>query len=1091
MLHVFRWLAPLSLLVATSAFGQAWTRDPNFNPVLRNDVSITNLTFSATPDRRVLVYGSFDYLLDNSFQSHGVAYLQPDGTPDGSFHSAAGNPSSVETAAPLGDGGVLVHAWSTNGRMLLKLRRDGSVDPSVPSRDVPYAMRLLALDSGSVLAYGSYLKIDGQFYGAVARFGSDGTLDPTFVCGLPNTLSDVPSVAVQTSGMIVAAEMFSRNGVTTGRLVRLTTTGQIDPTFTPYDASTAILNVVIQPDGKIIANTGTNLLRFLADGAPDGSVQLGITNVQWIDRVVGRTDGSLVLQARIGTGASPWPASIFVLDSSGTVLRDTRQILGTDQTFQLGTVERDGSIILVHGVPNYINPPLPPDVYPFWYPGPPDIVPANPVVKRLSPDGATARPIDLRALYHAAASPGSLYVDAASRLLITGTFTRVNDVPRPGLARFTAAGDLDATYVPDAPDEKPDRLLLIGADDSVLTARFTTAAATEFHLIRRRSDGTLDPNFAPAPAYRSPGVAWRAVAADGNFVVSRFTPDNLREENLRIEWVSAAGQLIRALPTQFSTWTKLPVVGPGSTPTDPGYGDPIRFAQPLPGGKLLVGGQFQKVNGANWPWLVRLNSDGSVDSTYHPDVSGFSDAVQPSTVDDQGKVSVYGSSNATGQPTWIRYRLLADGSRDSSFDYSGPPLYLPGPVFHDAALWRDDGLPDVTFPTTYLDANGSHASISTAVRSPNGIVWTGSPFARFIPADSPGISVPPADVTTSAGHDALFLVGMSTRHPATYQWTFKGADIPGATHSYLTLYAVTPQQSGTYAVRATVDNQTFTSATAYLTVTGGAARMINFSGRAIAKPMAPIVAGFVIAGDGAPRPWLIRGVGPTLARFGVTSPLPDPTLTLYRGTTHLIDNTGGILDADITELSRRVGAFAAETGPIFVPEWRTKESALAQPLTTGAYTANVQSASNESGPALVEVYDSYPGGASGALQNASLRSDTGPGAEIETLGFVITGDSALQVLIRGIGPTLNGFGIPNAITDPRISVSRVNAANGGWTDAPEIAAAAKTVGAFPLRAGSRDAALLMRLDPGSYTVQLTSASGSRGTGLIEVYVLPH
>jgi hypothetical protein len=43
------------------------------------------------------------------------------------------------------------------------------------------------------------------------------------------------------------------------------------------------------------------------------------------------------------------------------------------------------------------------------------------------------------------------------------------------------------------------------------------------------------------------------------------------------------------------------------------------------------------------------------------------------------------------------------------------------------------------------------------------------------------------------------------------------------------------------------------------------------------------------------------------------------------------------------------------------------------------------------------------------------------------------------------------------------------------------------VGAFPLRSGSKDAALIVTLQPGAYTVQVTSVSGATGVALIEVY----
>jgi hypothetical protein len=40
-----------------------------------------------------------------------------------------------------------------------------------------------------------------------------------------------------------------------------------------------------------------------------------------------------------------------------------------------------------------------------------------------------------------------------------------------------------------------------------------------------------------------------------------------------------------------------------------------------------------------------------------------------------------------------------------------------------------------------------------------------------------------------------------------------------------------------------------------------------------------------------------------------------------------------------------------------------------------------------------------------------------------------------------------------------------------------------------LPAGSRDAAVLLALEPGAYTVQLTSVSGATGTAMIEIYVV--
>ena len=56
-------------------------------------------------------------------------------------------------------------------------------------------------------------------------------------------------------------------------------------------------------------------------------------------------------------------------------------------------------------------------------------------------------------------------------------------------------------------------------------------------------------------------------------------------------------------------------------------------------------------------------------------------------------------------------------------------------------------------------------------------------------------------------------------------------------------------------------------------------------------------------------------------------------------------------------------------------------------------------------------------------------------------------------------------------------------------NAPENATAARRTGAFALPAASRDTALVLTLEPGAYTAQLSSATGTTGAAMIELYVV--
>ncbi len=110
-------------------------------------------------------------------------------------------------------------------------------------------------------------------------------------------------------------------------------------------------------------------------------------------------------------------------------------------------------------------------------------------------------------------------------------------------------------------------------------------------------------------------------------------------------------------------------------------------------------------------------------------------------------------------------------------------------------------------------------------------------------------------------------------------------------------------------------------------------------------------------------------------------------------------------------------------------------------------------------------------------------------------GFVVT-ELHRRVLVRAIGPTLGAFGLSGAMADPFFSIRKGGTPiyfNGNWStrfDAAETINAAAQVGAFALPLGSKDAAMVVELEPGAYTVQVEPETGAGGHVLVEVYALP-
>ncbi len=265
----------------------------------------------------------------------------------------------------------------------------------------------------------------------------------------------------------------------------------------------------------------------------------------------------------------------------------------------------------------------------------------------------------------------------------------------------------------------------------------------------------------------------------------------------------------------------------------------------------------------------------------------------------------------------------------------------------------------------------------------------------------------------------------------------------------------------------------------------GTARLVNVATRVqVGGAAGTPISGFVLGGTGAKR-ILTRAVGPSLVNFNVSGALPDPSLALVSGVTTIASNDNWA-PADAATFTA-TGAFALTAG--------SRDAAIVSTLSAGAYSA-VVGAGGSAGVALLEVYDADSGASTANLVNASTRAFVGTGEQVLIPGFVISGSGTVKLLLRAVGPTLSDFGVSTPLTDPQMSVfsgSITVAANDNWStaaNAAAVAAASANAGAFALSSGSRDAAMLLELGAGAYTVNVSGVGGTTGTALVEFYVIP-
>jgi hypothetical protein len=353
-----------------------------------------------------------------------------------------------------------------------------------------------------------------------------------------------------------------------------------------------------------------------------------------------------------------------------------------------------------------------------------------------------------------------------------------------------------------------------------------------------------------------------------------------------------------------------------------------------------------------------------------------------------------------------------------------------------------------------------------------------------IPAAPAAVTRDPVSQIVEVG-GTLRLAVMAEGNPSpSYQWLRNGQAIAGATSFAYVDTGLTKADAGSYEVVVSnvigTTTHTRKSAAASVEVVP-TSRLSNLSVRTTLAPAQVLTLGAVAAGQ--PKTFLIRAGGPALNAFGLQG-MADPRLDLYRGT----PSPSGSNDdwsPTLAAVFQSVGAFPYGAG--------SRDAAL-NPSLTGAFT--VEAKGTGPGALLVEAYD-VTGGSTGRLVNLSARNQVGTGDDILIAGFAVSGTGTKQVLIRAVGPALTGFGVPGALADPRLVVfsgAGVRLAeNDNWgtrvgTATLATAANFSAVGAFPLTAGSRDAALLLTLNAGaSYTVQVAGVNNATGEALIEVY----
>lgn len=272
---------------------------------------------------------------------------------------------------------------------------------------------------------------------------------------------------------------------------------------------------------------------------------------------------------------------------------------------------------------------------------------------------------------------------------------------------------------------------------------------------------------------------------------------------------------------------------------------------------------------------------------------------------------------------------------------------------------------------------------------------------------------------------------------------------------------------------------------AYFRTLGYAAppgKLLNISTRLrVQTGDAVLISGFIITGSEA-KTVMIRGIGPSLEGAGVPGALQNPTLALFQST------GGGNVELETNDdwfETQAEEKRATGLQPVF-----STESAILRTLAPGSYTAVVRGKNNTTGIGVVEVYD-LSATSNSKLANVSTRGFVETGNNVMIGGFIggHPTSASVPVMVRAIGPSLGGFGVPDPLNDPILTLYDSNGTqieeNDNWRDTNQAAIAA--TGLAP--GNNAEAAILISRPPGGTTAIVRGKDGGIGNALVEVYRL--
>ena len=601
------------------------------------------VTSSIQSDQKIIFGGQFTTYQGTT--RNRIARLNTNGSYDTSFVIGTGfdgvvNTSPIQSDGKIVLGGQFTTYQGTTRNGIARLNTDGSYDTSfiIGTGFNGAIFSSLIQSDGKIIVSGAFSTYSGISSNNIVRLNTNGSYDTSFVVGT-GFQSNVNTLALQSDGKIIAGgDFISYSGISRNRIVRLNTDGSYDTSFvigTGFNGTVSTSS--IQSDGKIIVGgtftsysgiSNNRIARLNTNGSYDSTFNSGTNNL--VNSFSIQPDGKTI----VGGDFTSYQSNVnrvISLYENGNIRQSFNIGIGFNDIVRTSLIQSDGKIIVGGDFTSYQGTSM------------------NKIV-RLNTDGSLDTSFVIGTGFDINSSVDDSIIQSDGKIILCGSFSAYSGVTRRGIVRLNTNGSYDTSFIIGTGFAGSVNTSSIQSDGKIIVGGsfISYSGISSNRIARINTDGSYDTSFVIGTGFDD-GILTSSIQSDGKIIVGGFFSSYSGISSNRIARLNTDG----SYDSSF-------VIGTG-------FIGIVRSSSIQSDGKIIIGGDFTTYQGVTRNRIARLNTDGSYDTSFVIG-DGFNNTVSTSSVQSDGKILIGGGfTTYSGISTNKIVRLNTNGSYDTSF----------------------------------------------------------------------------------------------------------------------------------------------------------------------------------------------------------------------------------------------------------------------------------------------------------------------------------------------------------------------------------------------------------------------------------------